>query len=681
MKQFHLFIFFFFGWAMTSFAQTSQWKTFRNIEKINTFALDGNYIWIGTDAGLIRLDTITSETFHFDKTNSGLNHDDIRNITIDNKGDKWISTKTGLCWYNDSVWKKISDFSEGSYFDYFQNEIQIDTNHNIWTATPYGLFSYKKNDPIPNFTYTVYNSSLPSHKVKSIAFDTNHSLWIASGGDEYGNTIYRNVPQKTVNQWKQGWVSQYDGKQFINNTIDSMYFPYNDIRCIAIDKQNIIWLGTNMGLASFDGKKWTAYRRSKYYPDYKPIGPGGVVIVLSSKSDDYLKRLEYYVQDICIDIEGSIWVAMVDCLIKNKDGVWAIYDKKETHYQSDYIYAITSDSSGTIWVASKNQIQKFDGNASWTTIYTLPEKILERQNIQHISIDKANNKWIISSGNVLLYDSLNVIKGNFNIGYYDSKTDKSTERYRILKKYLSNQFNCDISNLHLTNYPDISLLSWMKNSVKDKNGTIWIASESLWKWNDSTIDALEVPLFKSYKITTEGMILDTNSLLWIIDRWGKIRTFDGVGWELRKIPKKIIIKINQEKKKRYRQYRTKRRYQDFDIILNTIAVDKNNYKIFGTSDGLIIYNGTNWILYNSKNSKIPSYYNSIETIAVDSNNYIWLGCSDGLIKFDGKNWKQYTEKNSSLPSNGVKTIAVDTHNNIWIGTDKGVAIFNENGIK
>ncbi|MBK8581055.1 MAG: T9SS type A sorting domain-containing protein [Flavobacteriales bacterium] len=59
----------------------------------------------------------------------------------------------------------------------------------------------------------------------------------------------------------------------------------------------------------------------------------------------------------------------------------------------------------------------------------------------------------------------------------------------------------------------------------------------------------------------------------------------------------------------------------------------------------------------------------------------WVGTNYGLAKFDGTNWIVYTTSNSDLPSNNILSLAIDVNNKIWIGTvDEGLVVFDPSAI-
>ena len=122
------------------------------------------------------------------------------------------------------------------------------------------------------------------------------------------------------------------------------------------------------------------------------------------------------------------------------------------------------------------------------------------------------------------------------------------------------------------------------------------------------------------------------------------------------------------------------RWQEFNtsnscLSSNTIrclAIDHNNNLWIGTDEGLVFYDGTQWIIYNTSNSKLP--FNVILSIACEDD-IVWVGGGGALAKFDGRNWVIYNSSNSPLSSSlnfielTINTLKVDSKHNIWIGTN------------
>lgn len=99
-------------------------------------------------------------------------------------------------------------------------------------------------------------------------------------------------------------------------------------------------------------------------------------------------------------------------------------------------------------------------------------------------------------------------------------------------------------------------------------------------------------------------------------------------------------------------------------FITSIAFDNNGNAWIGTfKQGLIKYNSSETIVYNSSNSTIPES-SVIWDIAVDSKNNVWIGC-EGLIKYDGNSFTYYNSSNTAIPEDFVESIAIDSKDNIW----------------
>lgn len=104
-----------------------------------------------------------------------------------------------------------------------------------------------------------------------------------------------------------------------------------------------------------------------------------------------------------------------------------------------------------------------------------------------------------------------------------------------------------------------------------------------------------------------------------------------------------------------------------NIVIWDIAIDSKD-NIWIGCNGLLKYDGNNFMLYNSINTPIPEDF--VYSIAIDSKDNVWFtSCrfkEGGLVKFDGTIWIVYTPENSNLPVNSVKSIAIDKYDNVWL---------------
>lgn len=79
-----------------STAQTPQWKNFTFDDIISTLADDGNFIWIGTTSGLVKLDKTSRESKLYTKSSMGLSDDAAIYSIIVVNNNFWIGTFGGV---------------------------------------------------------------------------------------------------------------------------------------------------------------------------------------------------------------------------------------------------------------------------------------------------------------------------------------------------------------------------------------------------------------------------------------------------------------------------------------------------------------------------------------------------------------------------------------------------------
>ncbi len=97
---------------------------------------------------------------------------------------------------------------------------------------------------------------------------------------------------------------------------------------------------------------------------------------------------------------------------------------------------------------------------------------------------------------------------------------------------------------------------------------------------------------------------------------------------------------------------------------------KGNYW-FGTNcDGLVRYDGT----------KLTKYYkyigvgSAVRDIVEDGNGVVWFGSSDGVISYNGTEFNKFTTEDG-LPSDDVWSMGLDKDNILWVGTAEGLCKF------
>lgn len=265
------------------------------------------------------------------------------------------------------------------------NYIMPDSEGNIWIGSNGGgLYKYYHQD----FTRIgpenlVGVMSVFSDKDVTWAGSMNQGLWqLKDGKESYFNDKEEilnitKAPDGTI--WAGGTIGigKYDNIQdkFIwLTTRDGLVG--NVVFSIQFDEKNNMWIGTRDGLSYYDGKKFTNYKTEQgllinrvnctyYSKRFKTLFIGNELgmNVLSNGNIDEIKFKEFTNTTIqSINPYGDSLL-----LIGSGGAGFAIYDpatKKSrlmtTHdgLASDFIYFITSDPEGVIWVGTEKGISR-----------------------------------------------------------------------------------------------------------------------------------------------------------------------------------------------------------------------------------------------------------------------------------------------------------------------------------
>lgn len=98
----------------------------------------------------------------------------------------------------------------------------------------------------------------------------------------------------------------------------------------------------------------------------------------------------------------------------------------------------------------------------------------------------------------------------------------------------------------------------------------------------------------------------------------------------------------------------------------------NGYIYLGTYDGLVRFDGVEFITFNRSND--PKFnFVSARTVFEDSKGNLWNGSNDeGIFKISPEGEVQRFSVNEGLPNNSIRAIQEDKEGRIWVGTSAGV---------
>ena len=422
-------------WTFYNTAATG--LTFSGLKKVIANPADGS-VWFISNNDLVKRDgnnvwsKYTRGTF-------------INDFDIDSLGIKWITHNDSLYKFNDTIWTAYAPpggyinnfihvfaddfgnkwlgydispflikFNNGTWteIDYYGlssnkvSEIEQDSAGNFWIASEAGL---QKFDGTNWTTYNTSNSALLSNSVKCIEFDQQGNLWCAAYKTLYkisGNvwttyplTVIANtyVTDLAIDAAGNKWCSVYDGFVSKMNTAGQWINYYSTsgggyvtppgttkVKCIEIDSQNKIWIGTDMGIAKYNGTNSTFYNTSN-----------------SALGGNNITALE-------IDHQGNIWAGYsgVQGISKFNGSSWVTYNSSNSTLGVNVtsVCGLMADPYDNIWIiptAGYQGIYRFNGNItkSYSVPYFYPFLLQSPP-----FFDKNGRKWFVGSGICVLTD-------------------------------------------------------------------------------------------------------------------------------------------------------------------------------------------------------------------------------------------------------------------------------------
>ncbi len=154
----------------------------------------------------------------------------------------------------------------------------------------------------------------------------------------------------------------------IYNTGNSL-LPDNTIRAIEQDNAGNVWIGTDNGLAKFDGTNFT--------------------VIDSSNSG----LIENQIRSIAFDTANNLWVGTLPAGVSFFNGsAWTNYNTGNSLLPTDQVRAIAFDAENTPWFGTTGGVARIS-DEGWE-IYNMFNSPLGANNINHIFIDENDTKWI-----------------------------------------------------------------------------------------------------------------------------------------------------------------------------------------------------------------------------------------------------------------------------------------------
>lgn len=634
---------------MLAHAQTSYSRNFTNGSWVNCSVIEGNFIWLGTSGGLVKMNRFSEAKTFYNIANSGLPSNYITCIAIDNQGVKWIGTLRDLVRFDGNTWTVFHINPERILLNNIQS-IAIDSQGVKWISVGNGLLSFNGT------SFTEHSSTvvdIEHSDIRSIAIDYQDAIWM--GGhmvgfeplDDLGLVKYDGNNWSWYNHANNqlqsdgismikfdnagglwvchpvqidasgsligGGLSNFNGTAWEIFTSINSDFPDDGASAIAFDQQNNKWITSSVGISRFNGSNWLTFE----YPDNISDYFDGGCLSIDSQGIKWLGNGYYN----WFDNAG---------LVVFDGTTWQTINPSNSGLSSNAISCMSIDHQNNVWLGYAHFMNSFDG-LNWSQWETPDD------DFSSIAIDNQGMTWACS-GNRLV--------------------------------------RCIGNDLNTVYEAAVPL-----NSVAIGDQDIkWLGGEDYYGYNTGLLikwDESDATVYHSSSTTYQGnsldcLAVDNMGVLWFSsmddnngDRFG-LTSFDGANWTTY----------------------TTTNSQMPDNKVNCIMIDSSGVKWIGTDAGLVKITGNTWMIYSTQNSGLP--HNKVLALAEDNQSNVWIvsvyeGLYEGgskLSKLSGNTWHQFQDV---LPQDVAFTsLVIDAEGNKWLGSSEdfsiGLLMFNEAGV-
>jgi diguanylate cyclase (GGDEF)-like protein len=505
--------------------------------------------------------------------------------------------------------------------------------------------------PISQYIHQAWqdDQGLPQNNIMAITHSRDGYLWV---GTEEG-------------------LARFDGIHFV--VFDSRNTPgltNNTITALLEDRDRNLWIGTQYGLfrmtrgviaayplpEALSGKTVSAFYQDQQGSLWIATDGGGVGRLLNGQITVYTISsglASDSVFSISAGPGGSVWFGTASGLNQWKNGQFTTYTTRNG-LPNDDVRALCQDAHGGVWIGTRGGLSLFRNG----TFSRLDKKIaLSTDSVQALYEDRNQTLWAgtLSGGLVRLRDG--------KAATYATKDGLSADDIMSISGDEAGNLWVATGTAGLNRFSQGKVTSYtMKEGLpsdtilgtyQDRDGNLWIGTA------DRGLSLFRDGKFTNYS-TRQGLSSDTvfsivedfEHNVWIGTRKGLDRFKDG----------------------RFRTY-TARDGLAGDMI-GTTLVARDGTLWAGGRGGLSRLQNGRFTAFAAKEG-LSSLL--VTALLEDRTGALWVGTDGGINRFKDGRFESFTIRNSDLSNDHVMSLYEDSEGALWIGTEGGGLYRLKNG--
>lgn len=510
-------------------------------------------------------------------------------------------------------------------------------------------FALDPRKSLTQYSRTVWTQEqgLPQDGVQAIAQTSDGYLWL--GTDE--------------------GLARFDGYEFVNFSSHGDGLPSNSITALATGTDGSLWIGTRSGLTRYHENKFRTYTQKDGLPDDS-------------------------VSALLVDHTGMLWIVAGNN-VSRFDGSRFTNFLREKDLPMTSARALTEDSAHAIYVAGNNQVARFD-NGRFVSVFE--PGALRSDFPGNVGVDHAGNIWALgvrglirrsSSGEVRRFGAREGLPESFGLTAFREDRDGNLwiGTSRGVARLEGSGFRTRTANP--AGEPES-----VRCLFEDSEGNLWVGSSGgLTRYRDD--------VFAAYG-ASEGLESDEPSTVyqdhsgrvWVGFLDGGLAAFSGPTpqtyttqppmpktrvYSFRETPRGEMLVATRSGLMRIRDHRLtafippdpQGRKSVYDAL-----EDDDGHIWLALPNGLAELNGSEFRTVISSGPLLLE--SSIITLAKGQDGSLWAGSiRKGLWRLHGADQHLYTTADG-LGSNQVRSLYVDSEGTLWIGTlGGGLAAFRD----
>ncbi len=361
---------------------------------IISMLLDGEKIYVGTNAGVSLYNPVTDGFINFsqDSTSCLYNHTfQVRAIAKGPQETIYIASSVGLILFNplENTFEQISVEigSEQVSLNIRINSLCVTKNNNLLLGTTHGLWLFNStNKKLQLIEKSKDEMDFSKLRVNKIIKDNTGDIWLTS----YFDGLFK-VDQTS------------DGEYSLHSDLGSKSITEQRFLSLAVDSENNLWIG-----AENDGV--FIYNREKQSFSH-----------FLSNASDPLYTTTYSVECLYFDNSENIWVGTfahgVHVVAKNSDAIVSFSKFKggDLGVTNNMVNAFTEDKNGNVWVGTDGGgVHVLDGETGWFRSFNTKNSKIKSDYILSMTED-GDKIWLSTWGDGLLsYNQKNGVFESFN---------------------------------------------------------------------------------------------------------------------------------------------------------------------------------------------------------------------------------------------------------------------------